>query len=132
FQAEDGIRDRNVTGVQTCALPICGNAHSLNDMYDHAGSSLFCNNNLNINTVYRITKNEMTVIYAGSCANIWVSAALNISASTNPTFSPPIFSICSIYQLLNVENVSDSGLMTPMNTSMFKPPTTLSINAKVP
>src|SRR5699024_11984445 len=30
FQAEDGIRDRNVTGVQTCALPICHivtNAH---------------------------------------------------------------------------------------------------------
>src|SRR5207248_4977761 len=24
FQAEDGIRDRTVTGVQTCALPICG------------------------------------------------------------------------------------------------------------
>src|SRR5699024_11583813 len=24
FQVEDGIRDRNVTGVQTCALPICG------------------------------------------------------------------------------------------------------------
>src|SRR5207249_7753307 len=24
FQAEDGIRDRNVTGVQTCALPILG------------------------------------------------------------------------------------------------------------
>src|SRR5699024_12023684 len=23
FQAEEGIRDRNVTGVQTCALPIC-------------------------------------------------------------------------------------------------------------
>src|SRR5699024_11589071 len=28
FQAEDGIRDRNVTGVQTCALPI-----SLNKFY---------------------------------------------------------------------------------------------------
>src|SRR5699024_12103370 len=26
FQAEDGIRDRNVTGVQTCALPIFGGA----------------------------------------------------------------------------------------------------------
>src|SRR5207249_9089522 len=26
FQAEDGIRDRNVTGVQTCALPICRRA----------------------------------------------------------------------------------------------------------
>src|SRR5699024_11614319 len=23
LQGEDGIRDRNVTGVQTCALPIC-------------------------------------------------------------------------------------------------------------
>src|SRR5699024_11560531 len=34
FQAEDGIRDRNVTGVQTCALPIlhfatAGSTHSL-------------------------------------------------------------------------------------------------------
>src|SRR5699024_11431605 len=26
FQAEDGIRDRNVTGVQTCALPISATA----------------------------------------------------------------------------------------------------------
>src|SRR6266516_1749801 len=25
FQAEDGIRYRTVTGVQTCALPICAN-----------------------------------------------------------------------------------------------------------
>src|SRR5437868_7763436 len=29
FQAEDGIRDRNVTGVQTCALPIFMEAHAL-------------------------------------------------------------------------------------------------------
>src|SRR5699024_11671605 len=29
IQAEDGIRDRNVTGVQTCALPIsCGGSSS--------------------------------------------------------------------------------------------------------
>src|SRR2546430_4423118 len=26
FQAEDGIRDLTVTGVQTCALPICSRA----------------------------------------------------------------------------------------------------------
>src|SRR5207253_6946671 len=26
IQAEDGIRDGHVTGVQTCALPICGSA----------------------------------------------------------------------------------------------------------
>src|SRR5699024_11420502 len=29
FQAEDGIRDRNVTGVQTCALPIYANFHKI-------------------------------------------------------------------------------------------------------
>src|SRR5437773_11400621 len=28
FQAEDGIRDRDVTGVQTCALPISSDAPS--------------------------------------------------------------------------------------------------------
>src|SRR5436309_15283875 len=28
FQAEDGIRDFHVTGVQTCALPICFEAAS--------------------------------------------------------------------------------------------------------
>src|SRR5256886_7924385 len=27
FQAEDGIRDLTVTGVQTCALPICAAAY---------------------------------------------------------------------------------------------------------
>ena len=29
FQAEDGIRDRDVTGVQTCALPICERPNGL-------------------------------------------------------------------------------------------------------
>src|SRR2546430_4763112 len=29
FQAEDGIRDLTVTGVQTCALPICKQLHIL-------------------------------------------------------------------------------------------------------
>src|SRR5690606_39532622 len=29
FQAEDGIRDFHVTGVQTCALPICSNSPQL-------------------------------------------------------------------------------------------------------
>src|SRR5256885_8941981 len=29
FQAEDGIRDYKVTGVQTCALPICSHQRRL-------------------------------------------------------------------------------------------------------
>src|SRR2546426_3078767 len=38
FQAEDGIRDYKVTGVQTCALPICirPSALSLQAMSDSA------------------------------------------------------------------------------------------------
>ena len=32
FQAEDGIRDWSVTGVQTCALPICFQAIELVDL----------------------------------------------------------------------------------------------------
>src|SRR5699024_11463071 len=32
FQAEDGIRDRNVTGVQTCALPILCTLVLFNDI----------------------------------------------------------------------------------------------------
>src|SRR5699024_11847713 len=56
FQAEDGIRDRNVTGVQTCALPILsasvdanghltisasgsGNGIAINEMTSSVGSS---------------------------------------------------------------------------------------------
>src|SRR6266704_4349101 len=34
FQAEDGIRHRNVTGVQTCALPIFGMVSSLASHYE--------------------------------------------------------------------------------------------------
>ena len=39
FQAEDGIRDADVTGVQTCALPICLMSYgtSLTEMYRQIG-----------------------------------------------------------------------------------------------
>src|SRR5699024_11447478 len=33
FQAEDGIRDRNVTGVQTCALPISLYSYTKNNAF---------------------------------------------------------------------------------------------------
>src|SRR2546422_5733531 len=36
FQAEDGIRDVAVTGVQTCALPI---SRDLNQRFDHCSVS---------------------------------------------------------------------------------------------
>src|SRR5438094_4993972 len=39
FQAEDGIRDRTVTGVQTCALPICSPIVAPFDGYATTGRS---------------------------------------------------------------------------------------------
>src|SRR5699024_11231391 len=38
FQAEDGIRDRNVTGVQTCALPILQNPFETREIWFLTGS----------------------------------------------------------------------------------------------
>src|SRR5207249_7538454 len=43
FQAEDGIRARNVTGVQTCALPIsarptCASASAIRAVTDRGGA----------------------------------------------------------------------------------------------
>src|SRR5947209_9564914 len=35
FQAEDGIRDIGVTGVQTCALPICKTFHAAGCRFIH-------------------------------------------------------------------------------------------------
>src|SRR5688500_19915161 len=44
FQAEDGIRDYKVTGVQTCALPIYGANHASTESTiagtNHAGASV--------------------------------------------------------------------------------------------
>src|SRR5699024_12214716 len=45
FQAEDGIRDRNVTGVQTCALPISITRTEAYEFQDCAGKRSFtCHN----------------------------------------------------------------------------------------
>src|SRR5699024_12004827 len=49
YQAEDGIRDRNVTGVQTCALPICP--------FTKASRQTRKLDNCNCNLTYNITIN---------------------------------------------------------------------------
>ena len=40
FQAEDGIRDTSVTGVQTCALPILGGAHPADSLGNAAKAKI--------------------------------------------------------------------------------------------
>src|SRR2546427_7522587 len=41
FQAEDGIRDLTVTGVQTCALPISGNRSTGEQGFREAGDGKY-------------------------------------------------------------------------------------------
>src|SRR5699024_3143676 len=64
FQAEDGIRDRNVTGVQTCALPICALSSSIGSI---TTSEVACNS---------------------STAPVGVPAVMN-AASIFPSLIPP-------------------------------------------
>src|SRR5690625_7587915 len=45
FQAEDGIRDGHVTGVQTCALPISQEVLKLQSSLGYIDSKLLCNFN---------------------------------------------------------------------------------------
>src|SRR5260221_4418084 len=49
FQAEDGIRDHCVTGVQTCALPICFSAEA----EYQSGHALMMDNALSPRLKYR-------------------------------------------------------------------------------
>src|SRR2546430_12957507 len=42
FQAEDGIRDLTVTGVQTCALPICVQLRAWSHWHDATPSTASC------------------------------------------------------------------------------------------
>src|SRR5207248_6060171 len=58
FQAEDGIRDRTVTGVQTCALPIC-------NTFDQDG----CDSNCRLELGYLCSDGEPTICYySGDCS----------------------------------------------------------------
>src|SRR5699024_11678046 len=65
FQAEDGIRDRNVTGVQTCALPIYFIGNKNHRSFDLAqllqniilsGTALFRNINNKQNHIYLVQR----------------------------------------------------------------------------
>src|SRR5699024_11687547 len=62
FQAEDGIRDRNVTGVQTCALPILYtlsweghhlSGYQLSDSFDYVYLVGMSGNNIQLYNIQR-------------------------------------------------------------------------------
>src|SRR5699024_11354546 len=76
FQAEDGIRDRNVTGVQTCALPISARSSPIHNDYfqkltefvclglDRAGQVLCPGDMMAMNPQWRMTVTEWERTFA--------------------------------------------------------------------
>src|SRR5260370_29623149 len=85
FQAEDGIRDSSVTGVQTCALPIlsmngacCSTAHVLIRSYNRPGIPSPCNA---MRLQYSRGKTEET---GGSIFRLILSWPGRISLRSNP------------------------------------------------
>src|SRR5699024_11538570 len=89
FQAEDGIRDRNVTGVQTCALPIYfveASAFAVSNASISCSNSAFSLGFTKLSDV--ISANLLsTAFLACSTASIACSASDNCSVSSTPLLS---------------------------------------------
>src|SRR5699024_12082208 len=85
FQAEDGIRDRNVTGVQTCALPISAKSESVDEGRSRSGyiiGSSVGSRNKNSSAAI-IVMPDATKIHASVC---WMMATpVTRRLSTSPT-----------------------------------------------
>src|SRR5699024_11813446 len=87
-QAEDGIRDRNVTGVQTCALPILVAANNLLMAYFLGPVRIIQNGGTfstrseakdipygNIGAIHRINKVDPLPLRA--CPSIYITSAVS-------------------------------------------------------
>src|ERR1039457_6635557 len=80
FQAEDGIRDYKVTGVQTCALPIwmLSNANGLN------GTAAWTQ--LSPTGTLPAARNEHTAVYDAGSKRMFVFGGATLSANLNDTW----------------------------------------------
>src|SRR5437773_6804015 len=87
FQAEDGIRDRDVTGVQTCALPISCAGGELGIAVDTRPRLLGINRNTVRKKVdrksTRLNSSHITISYAVFCLKKKTRACAFSSASAN-------------------------------------------------
>src|SRR5437868_12332996 len=90
FQAEDGIRDRNVTGVQTCALPISGSPLAeapgkLSDLPEAVPPALRADTTAVTATVLEtlVERPEERVVLAGT-ANLARTGALDFPRTIRP------------------------------------------------
>src|SRR5207253_6157363 len=72
FQAEDGIRDGHVTGVQTCALPI----------FLLAGSSTFCPALVGAATACRVVGQLRDRVVGGRARGLLAALPMHVSSAS--------------------------------------------------
>src|SRR5258708_10211022 len=98
FQAEDGIRDDLVTGVQTCALPICSNGTQVNATLKLQDGT----NNLGFAT-FNYTIGQTTTFYTNPA-----SITINDHAAATPY--PSTITIASLSGVINKVTATVSNL----------------------
>src|SRR5699024_11699079 len=101
FQAEDGIRDRNVTGVQTCALPILkavqemqkSNVEELNQINNEISTSM-TNIKRNLNETVKKAEQETRDLVSNAKHGALVTNiidALKYGAATSAITIPVLY-----------------------------------------
>src|SRR5260370_1134647 len=88
FQAEDGIRDSSVTGVQTCALPICGTPTATGTFV----ITFTAQNGVSPNGLqnFTLTVNQAPAITSANSTSFQVGAAGTFSVTTTGFPTPSI------------------------------------------
>src|ERR1039457_497462 len=103
FQAEDGIRDYKVTGVQTCALPICLWA-SRTDYWQSATITAYAvcdaTNTVNLQVLRKQTgsiSGQVVVQGGGPLSGVVVTVNgaeyLSVTTDTNGSFQFPVLQL---------------------------------------
>src|SRR5256885_17181108 len=97
FQAEDGIRDYKVTGVQTCALPILfGSSSSLSLFTAQSNSPTLrvpcgttCFGTISVLPTHVLLGSASQVIFTGSFASSAPSSGSSMKARTRTLIDEP-------------------------------------------
>src|SRR5438094_7479162 len=89
FQAEDGIRDRTVTGVQTCALPISPNTQGMGAKIHVYGGPVTQSQEVICGGRYMSGDDPMRVFAGGTSTNLTIEVTWRSGARSVVCNCPP-------------------------------------------
>jgi len=83
FQAEDGIRDRDVTGVQTCALPISSKTYHIVANVSGSGATTGADTVTYALLINGVVVSEVTINNIGAMHNVALSGFSSVTGATS-------------------------------------------------